>query len=133
MRQMKKLTVFAGLVLLILVGCKSKVSGTLQIDGKPFDVQQCRSGQAFGFSGVEFTDTNGRRLRLFANPDGTSAAALFGSGSTSGDRLGECGTLTMEAQSSRINSIVNVKGSAKLSCASGAHKVTGNVEFENCH
>jgi hypothetical protein len=121
------------LTLLALPGCHAKVTGTLQVDGKSFAVAQCRSGQAFGFSGIELTDANGRRLRVLANPDGTCTAALFNGAAPMGDRLGQCGTLTMAAQSSRINSIVNLKGAANLSCEAVGHKVAGNVEFENCH
>jgi hypothetical protein len=133
---MRKIVVLICLVLfalLGLVGCTAKVTGTLQVDGTAFAVGQCRSGQAFGFSGIELTDANGRRLRLLANPDGTCAAALFSGNATTGDRVGQCGELTMTAQSSRINSITNLKGTAKLNCNAGGHKVTGNVEFENCH
>jgi hypothetical protein len=130
---MRKTAVLLGAVLLALAGCHAKVTGSLQVDGTTFAIAQCRSGQAFGFSGVEFTDATGRRLRLLANPDGTCAAALFSGDSATGDRLGQCGELSMAAQSSRINSIVNLKGTANLNCDRGGHKVTGNVEFENCH
>jgi hypothetical protein len=130
---MWKLAVLICLVALALVSCQSKVTGTLEVDGAPFAVKQCRSGQAFGFSGVELTDASGNRLRLLANADGTCTAALFKGDGPTGDRLGQCGTLTMEAQSSRINSIINVKGTAKLACEAVNHKVIGNVEFENCH
>src|SRR5918911_911406 len=104
---MRKFSVLICLSLLALVGCHSKVTGTVQVDGSNFAITQCRSGQAFGFSGIELSDSNGRRLRLFANPDGTCSAALFNGNSATGDRLGQCGVLTMTAQSSRINSIVN--------------------------
>jgi len=130
---MRKIAVLVCLVLLALLGCTAKLTGTLQVDGSSFALGQCRSGQAFGFSGVEFTDATGRRLRLLANPDGTCTAALFSGNSARGDQVGQCGELTMEAQSSRINSITNLKGAAKLNCEAGGHKVTGNVEFENCH
>ena len=130
---MRKFTIFICLTALALAGCQSKVTGTLEVDGSPFAVQECRSGQAFGFSGIELTDETGRRLRLLANADGTCSAALFKGDSPTGDRLGQCGTLTMEAQSSRINSITNVKGKANLACEALNHKVAGNVEFENCH
>jgi hypothetical protein len=130
---MRKFAVFICLSLLALVGCTAKITGTLQVDGTNFEVKQCRSGQAFGFSGLELTDANGRRLRLFSHADGTSEVALFNGAGSTGDRLGECGVLAMEAQSSRINSISNVKGTAKLACDSGGHKVTGKVDFENCH
>lgn len=121
------------LAALALAGCQSKVTGTLEVDGTPFVVKQCRSGQAFGFAGIELTDEANRRLRLFLNPDGTAAAALFKGDSATGDRLGQCGTLRMEAQSSRINSITNVRGAAQLACATSNHKVAGGLEFENCH
>ncbi len=130
---MRKSTVFICLAALASVSCQSKVTGTLEVDGAPFAAQQCRSGQAFGFSGIELTDETGRRLRILANADGTCTAALFKGDSPTGDRLGQCGSLMMEAQSSRINSITNVKGKANLACEAGSHKVAGNVEFENCH
>ena len=130
---MRKIAVLVCLAAFALAGCQSKVTGTLEVDGAPFAEPQCRSGQAFGFSGIELTDTTGRRLRLFANPDGTCSAALFKGDSPTGDRLGQCGTLAMTAQSSRINSITNVQGTAKLACEAVNHKVAGNVEFKNCH
>lgn len=108
--------------LVALVSCQSKITGTLVVDGSPFAVQQCRSGQAFGFSGIELTDSSGNRLRLLANADGTCTAALFKGDSPTGDRLGQCGTLAMQAQSSRINSIVKVKGKAKLACEAVNHR-----------
>jgi hypothetical protein len=130
---MRKVALLICLIIPLLFGCKAKVTGTLQVDGATFGVNQCRSGQAFGFSGIELSDATGRRLRLLANADGTCSAALFKGDSSTGDRLGQCGVLTMEAQSSRINSIVNVRGTAKLSCEAVNHKVSGTVEFENCH
>lgn len=130
---MKRFAVFICLAALALVSCKSKVSGTLEVDGASFAVKTCRSGQAFGFSGLELTDESGRRLRLLANADGTCTAALFKGESPTGDRLGQCGTLSMEAQSSRINSIVNVKGTAKLACEATGHRLAGDIVFENCH
>ena len=130
---MRKFAAFFCFVLLALAGCSSKVTGALQVDGASFAVAQCRSGQAFGFNGIELTDGAGRRLRLLANPDGTCAAALFKGDAATGDRLGLCGVLEMRAQSSRINSINNVMGTAKLGCEAVGHKVAGSVEFENCH
>ncbi|HEY0380328.1 MAG TPA: hypothetical protein VGC87_25675 [Pyrinomonadaceae bacterium] len=130
---MKKIAVLICLTALAVAGCTSKVTGTLEVDGAAFDVKECRSGQAFGFSGIELTDATGRRLRLLANADGTCSAALFKGDSATGDRVGECGTLTVQAQSSRINSITNVMGKAQLACEAVGHKVAGNIEFENCH
>ena len=130
---MRKFVVLICSAALALAGCTSKVTGTLEVDGSPFAVEECRSGQAFGFSGIELKDATGRRLRLLANGDGTCTAALFKGDSPTGDRVGQCGTLEMQAQSSRINSITNVMGKAQLACEAVGHKVLGGIEFENCH
>lgn len=117
----------------LLAACTAKITGDLQVDGTSFNIVQCRSGQAFGFSGVEFADQGGRRLRLLMSADGSADVALFQSGNTTGDTLGMCGRLTAQAQNSRINSIVNLQGDASLACDALGHKVTGKVTFENCH
>ena len=130
---MKKLAVLVCLAALALAGCTAKITGSLEVDGSAFEVKECRSGQAFGFSGIELTDAGGRRLRLLVNGDGTCTAALFKGDSMTGDRLGQCGALEIQAQSSRINSITNVMGKAQLACEAGGHKVSGSIEFENCH
>lgn len=88
---------------------------------------------AYGFNGLEISDANGKRIRMFANPDGTTNAALFDPGAVMGVNLGNCGGLAMKTQNSRINSIHNIQGTAQLSCERAGHKLTGNVEFENCH
>jgi len=131
---MRKFSVLICLAAVALAGCTSKVTGTLEIDGAPFAVEECRSGQAYGFSGIELKEQAGyRRLRLLANADGTCMAALFIVDSPTGANLGQCGTLEMQAQSSRINSITNVMGKAQLACEAAGHKVSGSIEFENCH
>lgn len=114
-------------------GCYASVSGDVRVDGRQFGAKGCRAGQAFGFSGIELSDEAGRRLRLVANPDGTCVAAWFPVGEAVGENVGMCGLLVMQAQSSRVNGIINLKGSATLDCASTAHKVSGQVKFENCH
>jgi hypothetical protein len=73
------------------------------------------------------------RLRLLANADGTANAALFAPNAARGDLLGPCGALGTQAQKSRINSIVNLMGTAELSCEALGHKISGKVSFENCH
>ena len=116
-----------------LAACTAKISGELQIDGGAFAIAECRSGEAFGFSGIVFGDADGRRLRLIANADGTTSAAIFPSGADSGDALGLCGTLSTRAQDSRINSIINLQGTANLSCSAAGHSINGKIAFENCH
>lgn len=114
-------------------GCKAKLGGDLTVDGKPFTLDSCRSGQAFGFSGVDLLDPDGKKLRLVVNPNGTGAAIVFPPGATVGEEVGPCGPLTVTAQNSTINSIKNVEGSATLDCTRGAHAIKGSVTFENCH
>jgi hypothetical protein len=69
---MKKYWIGAFFAVSALAGCTAKINSALQLNGQPFVPTTCRSGQAFGFSGVEFTDQDGVRLRLLANADGTA-------------------------------------------------------------
>lgn len=119
--------------ILLLTACHAKIAGELQVDGAPFVITECRSGQALGFSGIMFADSSGRHLRLLANADGTTSVAIFPAGAVKGDSLGTCGTLAMQAQSSRINNIMNLKGSTSLSCEAIGHRISGKIDFENCH
>jgi hypothetical protein len=120
-------------IALLACACTSKISGDLTVDGTPFTVKECRSGRAFGFDGIQLVDTGGRTLRMLPNADGTTRVAIFAEGAARGDTLGGCGILTMQAQSSTINNIVNMKGSASLSCAAIGHSIQGKITFENCH
>ena len=130
---MKKYWIFMSFVLFALVGCTAKINSGLKINGQSYAPTVCRSGQAFGFSGVEFTDADGVRLRLLANANGTCSAALFKGDSPTGDALGQCGTLSIKTQSSRINSIYNIEGTGNLMCQTGGRKIEGSIQFENCH
>jgi hypothetical protein len=113
-------------------GCSAKLDGELVIDGSSFKPTGCRSGEAFGFVGVELAISDGRKVRLAARADGQADAFLF---QTSGNAitLGACGPLTVEQQNSTINGITNVKGSATPDCQAGSHSLKGRVTFENCH
>ncbi len=124
---------FSLVAALALVGCHAKITGALHVDGAAFKVAECRSGRAFGFSGIQLADAQGRRLRLMQLVDGSTVVALFPPNAARGDRLGTCGTLSMQAQNSRINNIQNMKGTATLSCNAIGHQVSGHIEFENCH
>jgi hypothetical protein len=115
-----------------LAGCSNKLSGDVTIDGQPFEPASCRSGQVHGFLGVELTGEKGKRLRLVVTPTGEPEVILF-AGESIGIRLGSCGSLTHEFQSSTINDVRNVKGSAQLDCESEGHTIKGTLSFENCH
>jgi hypothetical protein len=121
------------LVAVACFACTSKVEGSLEVDGAPFAIDECRSGQALGFNGIQLNGKDGRRVRMLAMADGTTNVALFGKDAAVGDQLGQCGTLAVKAQNSRINSINNLEGSAHLDCAAFGHSVVGKIKFENCH
>lgn len=113
--------------------CTAEVSGELMVDHAEFKVSNCRSGQAFGFSGIELHHEDGRRVRLLSLADGSCDAAWFAPGAETGEIIGPCGTLVMKAQHSRINGITNLEGHATLDCDNNGHAVSGQIRFENCH
>lgn len=118
---------------LIFAGCQAKLSSSVTVDGKPFSIESCRSGQVSGFTGVDLVQSDGTKLRLVALPSGKAAAHLFAAGSATSIEIGECGPLSVDRQNSQINDIYNVKGTATLSCTANGHSVAGNITFENCH
>jgi hypothetical protein len=118
----------------VIVGCASKVEGTLQVDGAPFQVERCRSGAALGFPGIALVHGDGRSIRLLASQrDGSVAAALIPAGAAVGIDLGPCGSIELREQSSNVNNIQNQQGSATLSCEREGHQLSGSIRFENCH
>jgi hypothetical protein len=119
-----------GLVI-VVAACSAKLSGSIELDGAKFEVASCKSGAPMGFAGVELADGTDTRLRLVAVPDGSVDAIVF-KHSDKGDDLGSCGTLQVHPQNSTINNVTNVEGRVSLTC-DGSHKVTGSLEFSNCH
>jgi hypothetical protein len=125
--------VLAFLVLAAAAGCSNKLSGSLDVDGKTFELDSCRSGQVYGFSGVELRSKAGDKIRLVQTPTGEGMVVLFSGGSTTGSELGRCGPFTVNQQNSTINDIKNVEGKATLDCTVDGHTVKGEVSFGNCH
>lgn len=118
-------------------GCIATVTGQLEVDRAPFVTQECRTGAAAGFfPGVQLTDANGQRLRLYSPPPGHSGAALVSisrAGSDVWDAVGPCGVMTFDWQLSRVWSHRNFKGSATLACQRNGREVSGQIDFKNCH
>ena len=124
------------LVLSLTLGfaaCKAELKSDLSIDGNSFEPKKCRSGQAFGFSGVEFKDNAGTRVRLLQTPTGGAVAVVFDPGAKTGTELGACGPLKLVTQNSTINNIKNVMGEATLDCTANARTLKGTIQFKNCH
>jgi hypothetical protein len=124
------------LVIAALLACKSKHSGSITVDGRPFSVQECRSGQANmpQFSGVDFLDGSGQRVRFLLQPTGSVQVYYFPAGVSSTQMLGEgCGTMTLQQQNSEVNGVKNVRGTVSANCTGGGHTVSATMTFENCH
>lgn len=133
---MRSTIAFGVLVLSALLACKSKSSGTITVNGAPFEVDTCRSGQANmpQFSGVDFLDGGGRRVRFLQQPTGQVQVYYFPAGATFTDMLGEgCGSMSMQMQNSEVNGVKNIKGSVTANCTGGGNTVVANMTFENCH
>jgi hypothetical protein len=113
--------------------CKSEVASDIYVDGVKFEASECRSGEAFGFSGIQLEHADGRRLRMLARADGSMELALFPAGSDKGELFGECGSMATQAQNSKINGIKNLEGTAQLSCTKDGREIRGTVRFKNCH
>jgi hypothetical protein len=130
------LTLGLSLVFVALLACKSKTNGSITVDGKAFEVSECRSGQANvpKFEGVDFLDKAGRRVRFLVQPTGKVQVYYFMPGVTFTDMLGEnCGTATITPQNSEVNGVKNVQGSVSAKCTGGGHTVVAGINFESCH
>jgi hypothetical protein len=130
-------TLALALVLLgALLACKSKSSGTVTVDGTPFVIDECKSGQANEpkFIGVDFLDKSGRRVRFYSEGTGTIRTFIFNPGATQGEMIGEgCGNVVVTTQNSEVNGVKNVSGSVTANCTGGGHTIVANATFENCH
>jgi len=131
MRTLLTLVVAAGL--LVVGACKNELAGELTVDGKPFKLDSCRSGQVFGFPGVELRSDDGRRVRLVQTPTGEASVVVMDAGDPTGAELGKCGPFSQSTQNSTVNDVKNVKGHAQLDCSAEGHTVKGKVAFANCH
>jgi hypothetical protein len=130
-------TLALALVLLgALLACKSKSSGTVTVDGQPFAIEECRSGQANvpPFIGVDFLDKSGKRVRFYSEGAGTLRTFIFPPGASQGEMIGEgCGSVTVNTQNSEVNGVKNVSGSVTANCTGSGHTIVANATFENCH
>jgi hypothetical protein len=115
-----------------LAGCAPTFSGELVLDQVPISPTGCRSGEHYGYRGVELDAADGSRLRLVAQPDGSVEAFWFPPGGRLGDHLGACGAMETERQPARVNGVHGVDGHAELACASGTHALVGALRFDNC-
>jgi hypothetical protein len=133
---MRNALALASVMFVALLACKSKQTGTVTIDGKPFEIKECRSGQANvpQFIGVDFLDATGKRVRFYSEGTGSIRTFIFPAGATQGEMIGEgCGSVSVATQNSEVNGVKNVSGSVTANCTGSGHTIVANVTFENCH
>jgi hypothetical protein len=116
-----------------LFACSNELKGDLKVDGDNFALDSCRSGQVYGFVGVEVVSKEGAKIKIMQTPTGEAVAYYQPSGSATGVELGKCGTFQVSTQSSTINDVKNVEGQALMDCEAAGHTVKGNFTFSNCH
>jgi hypothetical protein len=86
------------------------------------------------FSGVDFTDGSGRRLRFVALENGSLRTFLFEPGAKTGSLIGQgCGTINVAEQNSTVNDVKNVQGTLSADCTGSGHHITATMNFKNCH
>jgi hypothetical protein len=119
--------------LLLLGGCSAKLSGEFMVDGKAWKPDSCRSGQVYGFAGVELAAADGSRLRFSMLPSGAADVFHLPAGASQGAGLSDCATMTIAPQNSTINDIRNVEGKVTADCNVDGKSIKGSVDFGNCH
>lgn len=128
----------ASVVIAALLACKSKskVTGTLQLDGAAFPVKECQvseatistGGSQYTVQSVTFVGESGQRLQ-FSNSRGLTARIAAGTGAM--DTIGEgCGTLTVTG--SVKSGAGGVKGALSADCTGAGHHVQASVNYEGC-
>jgi len=116
-----------------LGSCSNELKGELSVDGETFALDSCRSGQVYGFAGVEVVSKEGAKLRLAQAPTGEAVAFYIPKGQDTGVEIGICGAFKLSTQSSTINDVKNVEGKATLDCSANGHVLKGSFSFSNCH
>ena len=128
-----RITRSIALASLVLVGCSNELKGSLTIDDADFALESCRSGQVYGFVGVEVVSKEGAKLRVAQAPTGEAVAFVIPAGTSTGVEVGRCGSFHVSTQNSTINDVKNVEGEATLECEGSGHSIKGSFSFSNCH
>jgi hypothetical protein len=117
-----------------LFACSNELKGEISVDGTSFVLDSCRSGEVYGFRGVEAVSKEGAKLRIMGTPAGGEAIAFYmAPGESTGVELGKCGSFEVATQNSTINNVKNVRGQANLACEAQGHTIKGSFTFSNCH
>jgi hypothetical protein len=121
-------------LLVMLGGCQNKFAGNVQLDGTEFVAKHCENGIKVGFSGVQLDDASGRRLRVINDITTNSVkVAVFPKADGPGENLDGCTTLKQHTGTGIVNGVQNQEGTVTFTCDAGGHKLSGTLEFKNCH
>jgi hypothetical protein len=107
---------------------RSSMEGALRVDDAPFPFDYCLSGDAVGLQGVELEGTDGSRLRLVQEADGTGTVIRMPTGAAP-VTMKSCGTVAVERLREGQDGRYAFRGVARVDCASGASRVAGSVSF----
>ena len=121
------------LLLLLLPACSNELKGDVTVDDQGFELSSCRSGEVYGFVGVELVSKQGAKLRFAQTPTGEAFAFYIPVGESTGVEIGKCGAFQVSQQSSTINDVKNVEGKGQLDCSAAGHTLKGSFSFSNCH
>jgi hypothetical protein len=127
-----KVALFSALLAVAASGCKAKLEGALLLNGTPFQPTACRSGETYGFVGVELTNAEGASLRFVQTPTNVPQVLYFASEGAPAMVVGVCGAMSVRRTNTRINNVYNVEGTVTPQCM-GPMTVSGSLNFANCH
>jgi hypothetical protein len=131
-RRSLKVVLVSALFAVAASGCKAKLEGSLMVNGTPFQPTACRSGQVYGFVGVELTNAEGASLRFVQTPMNVPQVIYMASEGAPATVVGVCGGMSVRQTNTRINNVYNVEGVVNPQCA-GTMTVAGSLRFANCH
>ncbi len=120
-----------GLLLLACGGLGADLSGTdLQLQGKPWKVDTCMSGQPLGFRGVFLTSKDSGGVNIITKPDGTAEVVLIQNAKLI--KMGNCAQVRFEETSLTVNDVKALRGGGTLDCEANGVTLKGTVAVDRC-
>lgn len=108
----------------------SRVDGAFHVNDAAFPVARCSSGQQAGFNGVDALGSDGSKIRLVAETDGTSTVIYFPPGASTSTTFKACSKLSVQPTGTSINGVSVMAGNAQLDCKNDTLHVDGSASFQ---
>lgn len=105
------------------------IEGSLTVNGNPFALTRCITGQFSGFNGVDVMTVDSSRLRLVQEVDGSGTVIQMGTGAAPVTMKG-CAKINVQPSNMTVNGVRILSGTAQVDCTSGPLHVAGNVTFQ---